>query len=492
MARLDMPQTPSRPNVMLIMCDQMRGDCLGVAGHPDVKTPNLDTLACQGTLFDHAYSACPTCIPARVSLFTGQTPAHHGRVGYEDGVTWDFDNMMPQVFRDAGYQTVCLGKLHVHPPRLACGFETLRLHDGYLGCYQRNDIPHWMHQDVHDDYLHFLRDNLGERAYLDSCGPDCNSWTYHPWMFEERLHPTNWVTDETLRFLETRDRTRPFFAMASYVRPHPPFDAPRSYYDMYAGKDLREPARGDWDDTELLERDGRLVAGIHGCIDPELRHQAMAGYYAAITHVDNQVGRLINALKRDGSLEDTVVIFLSDHGEMLFDHASFRKLLPYEGAAHIPVILRVGKHVRATSAHRCSSTVELMDVMPTLLDLAGVPIPRGIDGRSFAGCIDGKPLERPYVHGEHAFTEEQSHHYIVTDSDKYIWFSQTGVERYFDLAHDPFETHDAIDDPSCQERINHLRNILIRELEPREEGFVKNGRLVVGATLKNVLEYPLD
>lgn len=218
----------------------------------------------------------------------------------------------------------------------------------------------------------------------------------------------------------------------------------------------------------------------------------MAGYYAAITHVDNQVGRLINALKRDGSLEDTVVIFLSDHGEMLFDHASFRKLLPYEGAAHIPVILRVGKHVRTTSAHRCSSTVELMDVMPTLLDLAGVPIPRGIDGRSFAGCVDGKPLERPYVHGEHAFTEEQSHHYIVTDSDKYIWFSQTGVERYFDLAHDPFETHDAIDDPSCQERINHLRNILIRELEPREEGFVKNGRLVVGATLKNVLEYPLD
>ena len=477
---------------MLIMCDQMRGDCLGIAGHPDIQTPNLDTLAAQGTLFEHAYSACPTCIPARVTLFTGQTPAHHGRVGYRDGVTWNFDHMMPQEFADAGYQTVCVGKLHVHPPRLACGFQTLRLHDGYLGCYQGSDIPHWMHQDVHDDYLRFLRNEVGERAYLDSTGPECNSWVYHPWIFEERLHPTNWVVDETLRFLEMRDRTRPFFAMASFVRPHPPLDAPESYYRLYRDRDLRRPATGDWDRPDLTERDGMIINSVHGCRSLAQRHQAMAGYYAAITHMDHQIGRLISALKRDGTYQDTIIVFLSDHGEMLFDHSSFRKLLPYEGSARIPLIIRVGSHVAGSMPHISKSCVELMDVMPTLLDLCGIAIPTGVDGQSLSpDVLSGEPLKRPYIHGEHAFTREQSHHFIATGRDKYIWFSQTGIERYFDIEHDPREEHDRIGNPECDARVEQLRNLLIEDLSGREEEFVQEGRLVSGRPLKDVLEHAL-
>lgn len=485
------PEAPARPNVLLIMCDQFRGDCLGFAGHPDVKTPFLDSLAAQGTFFDRAYSACPTCVPARATLFTGQTPGHHGRVGYEDGISWNFPHMMPQEFRDAGYQTACVGKLHVHPPRLACGFETLRLHDGYLGCYQGGDIPHWMHQDVHDDYLRFLRAEIGPDAYIDSTGPECNSWICHPWIFEERLHPTNWVADETIRFLETRDRTRPFFAMASFVRPHPPLDAPQSYLDRYIGRDLREPACGDWDDTEATERDGMMPASVHGCRDAEMRHEALAGYYAAITHIDHQVGRLISALKRDGSFNDTIIVFLSDHGEMLFDHSLWRKLLPYEGAAHIPLFIRMGTHIARTVPHRSESVVELMDVMPTLLELCGIDVPAKVDGTSLAReVLDGAPIDRAYVHGEHAFTEEQSHHYIVTPRDKYIWFSQTGVERYFDLADDPREEHDLIADPARRERVDEMRFWLVRELEGREEGFVRDGELVVGRPVVTVLSHP--
>lgn len=491
MSSVDFIKRPDQPNVLLIMCDQMRGDCLGVAGHPDVKTPNLDTLAEQGTLFENAYSACPTCIPARVTLFTGQLPAHHGRVGYKDGVTWDYPHMMPQVFSDAGYQTACVGKLHVHPPRLACGFQTLRLHDGYLGCYQTSDIPHWMHQDAHDDYLHFLRSEAGPDADIDSTGPECNSWVYHPWVFEERLHPTNWVADETIRFLETRDRTRPFFTMASFVRPHPPFDAPLSYYERYARRVLREPACGDWDDREATERDGRIMNGVHGCCDDDLRHEAMAAYYAAITHIDHQVGRLISALKRDGSFDDTVIVFVSDHGEMLFDHGLFRKLLPYEGAAHIPLIIRAGAHLGASVPHRSTSVVELMDLMPTLLDLCGIAAPSDVDGASLACDVrDGAPLARSHIHGEHAFDREQSHHYVVTGHDKYIWFSQTGIERYFDLKSDPREEHDLIGSTAHAGRITELRQVLINELRGREEGFVgPNGQLVVGRPTVDILKH---
>ncbi|MBM6816493.1 arylsulfatase [Olsenella uli] len=488
----EIPAPVGRPNVLLIMCDQLRGDCLGFAGHPDVKTPYLDSLAAQSTFFERAYSACPTCLPARVSLFTGQTPAHHGRVGYEDGVSWDFPHMLPQVFSDAGYQTACAGKLHVHPPRLACGFQTLRLHDGYLGCYQGVDIPYWMHQDVHDDYLRFLRRELGPDADVDSTGPECNSWVYHPWVYEERLHPTNWVADETIRLLETRDRTRPFFLMASFVRPHPPLDAPASYYERYERRELREPARGDWDDLAATERDGMVPNSVHGCRDATLRHEAMAGYYAAVTHVDHQVGRLISALKRDGSFNDTIIVFLADHGEMLFDHSLWRKLLPYEGSARIPLFFRVGTHLAKAPAHRSQSVVELMDVMPTLLDLCGIEAPEGVDGSSLAGDIlRAEELERPYVHGEHAFTPEQSHHYIVTPRDKYVWFSQTGREQYFDLSEDRSEAHDLIDEPAYRERVAQMRAWLVSELEGREEGFVESGHLIAGRPLVNVLERPL-
>lgn len=208
----------AQPNIVLIVCDQLRGDCLGAAGHPDVKTPYLDTLAAEGTLFENAYSACPSCIPARAGLLTGQAPSSHGRVGYQDGVDWEYDHYLAEELGCAGYQTACVGKMHVHPPRLACGFQTLKLHDGYIGHYRHADTPYWQHQAVSDDYMRDMRDRLGASFDVNGSGVENNSWITHPWIYEERYHPTNWVVDESIRFLETRDRTRPFFLTASFVR----------------------------------------------------------------------------------------------------------------------------------------------------------------------------------------------------------------------------------------------------------------------------------
>lgn len=163
----------------------------------------------------------------------------------------------------------------------------------------------------------------------------------------------SWVVDESIRFLETRDRTRPFFLMASFVRPHPPFDAPAEYFEMYYGKELVEPALGDWVDRSLTESDGMVIDSVHGRHDAELRHQAMAGYYACITHIHHQIGRLVTALEPDATCTNTVVVFTSDHGEMLFDHEKFRKVLPYEGSPRVPLIVRCGRMCVCPARTRC-------------------------------------------------------------------------------------------------------------------------------------------
>lgn len=475
-----------QPNILLLMCDQFRGDCLSYAGHPDVKTPYLDTLASDGAFFDRAYSSCPSCIPARAALFTGKSQEHHGRVGYEDGIDWNYDHMLAEEFSTHGYQTQCVGKMHVHPARKHCGFQGLRLHDGYLGYYRDASIPHFQHQTVTDDYLYDLKNALGSHADFNASGPECNSWVTHPWIYEERLHPTNWVTEESIRFLETRDRTRPFFLMSSYVRPHQPFDAPASYFDLYKDKELRAPACGDWDDTASTEQFGYRKDSIYGCNDAEQQHNAMAGYYACITHVDHQIGRLLSALMESGEYDNTVILFLSDHGELLFDHHLYRKVFAYEGSTHIPLLFHVGKNVCPSKPIRSNTITELRDILPTLLDFADIPVPEGVDGFSLMPEIVGKPKEeqnnREYLHGEHNFHSGLSSHFIVTETDKYIWYSEKNTEQYFDLRKDPREEHNAIADEAYQSRIAYLRALLIQELDGREEGYSDGVSLQSGCT----------
>lgn len=479
-----------RPNIILLMSDQYRGDCLSFLDHPDVKTPYLDTLASDGICFTNAYSACPSCVPARACLFTGKKPEHTGRVGYQDGVTWNYQHMMAEEFSQNNYQTVCIGKMHVHPPRLSCGFQTLKLHDGYIGHYRRANLPYWMHQNVSDDYMRTMCDKLGKDFDVNGSGVENNSWITHPWIYDERYHPTNWVTDESINFLETRDRTKPFFLMASYVRPHPPFDPPTTYYDMYKDKDLKEPLKSDWMKPELTKRDGKIMDSLHGCSDDRMTHDALAGYYASITHLDHQIGRLITALENDGTYNDTIIIFTSDHGDMLFDHGLFRKSLPYNGSSNIPYIIHVGKNIAKTVPHKSTSVVELMDIMPTLLDLSSIKIPEDIDGMSLKDEIyEGKHIDRDYIHGEHSGLDEIASQWIITEKDKYIWFTQSGEEQYFDLEKDPNELHNAIQDSNYQTRITELRQILIKELYGREEGYTDGKKLIAHQKQKLILDF---
>lgn len=481
-----MSQSDGRRNILLIMTDQMRGDCMGCAGHPDVKTPYLDHLAARGVRFENAYTACPSCLPARCALHTGLSQEHHGRVGYQDRVTWNYPVTLAGELTKNGYYTQCVGKMHVHPLRNQMGFHHIELHDGYLHAYRNASIPYCENQRNADDYLYWLRCQLGADRDITDTGIDCNSFLARPWLYEERLHPTNWVTDRSIDFLRRRDRSMPFFLMASYLRPHPPFDAPADFFRLYENQNLTPPLQGDWDDRKRLERMGRFVDSDTGSPDPEMMRQAQAGYYACISHLDNQIGRLIDSLRDDGCFENTVILFTSDHGELLGDHATFRKTRPYQGSIRIPMII-----ANAPALQGCENTVrddlvELRDVLPTAVELAGGEVPSSVDGVSML-----RPNERQAIHGEHS-GGDLGNQFIVTKTDKYCWFMESGREQYFRLDRDPGEQHDAIHDPECQERIAELRALLIQELAGREEGYSDGKKLIPGRPQRACLSHILS
>ncbi len=474
----------TRPNILFICVDQWRADCLGFTGHPTVETPHLDRLAHEGINFTQAYTATPSCIPARAALFTGLSGRHNGFVGYNDHVPWHYDVTMPGLLANAGYHTQCVGKMHVQPARNLLGFHNVVLHDGYLHRERakRDDYS------LVDDYTPWLRDHLGNSAadYIDS-GIGCNGYAARAWPYDEMLHPSTWVTTQSIDFLRRRDPTKPFFLMSSYHRPHPPLDPPAFYLDHYRHKELAPPILGDWAPTALP------VRGLDSPV-PSSRAEidlARRAYYAQITHIDHQLNRLFMALYEAGVLDNTAILFTSDHGEMLYEHNTVAKALPFDGSARLPFILRLPKQGDWGATQKTvSQVVELRDLLPTFCELAGATVPDHIDGKSILplcrGELDGW---RADLHGEHTSGQEGGANQWLTDGhEKYIWFTQTGRELLFNLDADPTELHNLADEQPA--RVQQWRARLIEELRGREEGFVQHDDLVVGRPQSPTLSDP--
>ncbi|NOU71276.1 arylsulfatase [Paenibacillus sp. LMG 31458] len=483
-----------KSNILLFTVDQMRWDCLSIMGHPVVETPNLDQLAKSGVLFDSAYAATPSCIPARAAIFTGMSQRSNGRVGYQDRVPWRYEHTLPGELAKAGYHTQCVGKMHVYPVRNLCGFHNVVLHDGYFHHNRnRTATAFSSHLDQCDDYLVWLRQTAGAEHDLLDLGLDCNSSTVtRPWHLPERLHPTNWTVEQSIDFLRRRDPDKPFFLWTSFVRPHSPLDPPQAYFDMYKDVEMDEPPVGDWVDEELAAEGAYEPTTIFGKIPKRRLDRARAGYYALISHIDDQVGRLLKVMKEYGLYENTTILFTSDHGEMMGDHHYFRKALPYEGSAKVPFLLYdPSGRLDFKAGSRVSEVVELRDIMPTLLDIADAPIPSNVDGQSVLPLCQGEnPFWRNYIHGEHAFGR-LSNHFVTDGRIKYIWYSQTGEEQLFNLTEDPSEKINLAHSPLYSSKLSEWRSYLTQELEGREEGYVHQGCLIVGRKPTAVLSHIL-
>ena len=467
--------TETHPNILFILTDQWRGDCLGVTGHPVVDTPNLDMVAQRGVVFTSAYSSCPSCIAARASIFTGLAPSSHGRLGYRDQVPWRYDNMLAEVLSGAGYQTHCIGKTHFYPQRSHCGFQGLESYEG-----AQNFDGRYV-----NDYTEWLRERTGGTGDSDIHGLSHNGWTARPSHLPEELHNSSWVATRAIEFLKRKDPNRPFFLNLSFHRPHPPIDPPRVYWDMYKDRELPPVPIGDW--AERYNQPVDSVDAFRGRFDPDHIDRARRGYYAQIAHIDNQIGRVLNAIPRL-RVGPAAVVFISDHGEMLGDHNHYRKTFAYEGSARVPLIIGLPEPARRRSCIERTPAV-LEDIYPTILDIAGIESTddMGVDGLSLmplyttGGGDDSAVKKRPFVHGEHSacYDEESATQFLTDGREKYIWNPVTGEEQLFDLDTDPQECTDLSETVGKKDRLLLWRGRLVERLAPRKEDNLSDGATLI-------------
>nr|HRJ71245.1 sulfatase-like hydrolase/transferase [Terrimicrobiaceae bacterium] len=234
--KFEIPSAGARPNIIFILCDQMRGDALGADGNAFIRTPNLDGLAARGTRFCHAYSAVPSCLPARAVLWTGQNQWHAGLLGMGDGqgnIPNNYPHTLAGELTKAGYRTHLVGKGHFYPQRTSMGFESAELDES--GRMPDSDHRRWFAAQAPSGVT------------PDDHGVDWNSWHARPWHAEERLHPTAWTMSRALEFLGSRDPARPFFLNISFARPHSPYVPPRDYFLLYDRPGGTPPAAvGAW------------------------------------------------------------------------------------------------------------------------------------------------------------------------------------------------------------------------------------------------------
>ncbi len=466
----------TKPDILLIMPDQMRGDCLSCLGHPGVRTPNLDRLADDGVLFRRAYATVPSCIPARYALLTGLHPQTSGVVGFAAKPL--STPSLPGVLTEAGYTTSLVGReMHQPPESGKCGYQTTILGSTYI---------------ENDEYDQFLREKAPEtggiKKLVENLGTTYNHWQAMPWPLADELHPTEWAVDQSQRTIARADDAKPLFLTTSFYAPHPPLFPPKKHFATAAQRDLPDPARGEWL-TPRPPPPGGDPGGHRVHLSGETLRASQAGYYGAIDHIDACIGPLIEAFtKRSEKLgRSWIVAFVADHGEMLGDHDFFRKCEPYEGAANIPFIFGASPELAFQPGLRCSQPVCLEDVMPTLLALADVPCPEVVDGVDLAQTLRGQPQNiRDWLHMEHApcYSQEQGYHALTDGRVKYIWRPLDGDEQLFDLDTDPQEKYDLAQNATHTAELKIWRHRLIHRLADRPEGFVRNGQLIAGR------EYP--
>jgi arylsulfatase A-like enzyme len=470
----------SRPNILFLMTDQHRGDTLGAAGNSVVRTPSIDRIAAEGVRFRNAYSSTPTCTPARTALLTGLSPWHHGMLGYSN-MAEQYPLEKPRALRDAGYYTATIGKQHFYPMRNGHGYQRMIL-DEHCPCgngpaalaaaegkgpVERTDYEAWFYSEA---------PNLDPHA----TGLWWNDYIGRPFALPERLHPTRWTGETAVNFLSTYERPEPFFLKVSFIRPHSPYDPPARFMNLYEDARLPEAQVGKWAERYAPRSSDRTDIW-HGRLSPAEVRRSRQAYYGCVSQVDEQIGRILGALEKRGLLEQTLILFTSDHGDMTGDQNLWRKSYAYEPSAHVPMLMRWPEGM--VSARRGSvmdQPVELRDVLPTFLEAAGSEPRRLIDGRSLLSLVrNGGSGWREYIDLEHDICYSPANHWnALTDGRwKYIYHARDGEQQLFDLAHDPHELKDLAGDAAHAGELRKWRGRLIEHFQERGEPFLKAGDL---------------
>jgi arylsulfatase A-like enzyme len=452
-----------RPNILLIYTDQLRWDALGCNGNPDVKTPHLDKLATEGLNFTHHFVQHPLCMPSRVSFLSGRYPSSLGitRMGVPVPETLQ---ILPHYLRPAGYTTANIGKLHFLPhanrdhriPHPAYGFDHLEIsdepgvyEDAYRAWVRRKDSQQLKHLSV----------GLPPATYQWYTTMGINDLVEHPspeprWDFagatlfpgDEKFTHSAFVAEQTLEYLRRQNGQTPFMCIASFYSPHSPWVVPQRYLDLYNPATLTLPLFPDKLQSQRTKAN---------CTDENLR-SARHGYYAMISEVDHYVGEILNTLEHQGLRDSTIILFTSDHGDWLGEHLRYGKGYPGDDAvSRVPLIISpAGVRPRVVT-----DIVEAVDVLPTLLELAGLQIPPTLQGQSLAPLVDNQP----YKAKGSALMEHHGWKTLRTKQHRYLVHAD-GREELWDLENDPHEYHDVAADPNHQTILAEHRRVLLERL----------------------------
>lgn len=449
-----------KPNVLLIVTDHWSARLLGCAGHPVIRTPTLNQIAANGVRFTNAYSEHPVCIPARRTLMTGTSAEAHGDRTFQAKLEMPAHlTTMAQAFRNAGYQAYGVGKTHTYPQRDRLGFDDIQLDDEGR-----------THHGVTDDYEIFL----GDKGYVGrqfGHGISNNGYQATSWHLPEEVHATNWATDTLCRVIRRRDPKRPAFWYLGYRHPHPPLVPPERFLRFYDGVELDEPIRGEWCEAEDQPLMLQAIQARYR-LSREEGLWARRHFYALCTQIDQQIGALIGTIREEGQLDNTIVLFTSDHGDSFGDHGIWAKQNFYESSAAIPMILMgVRDCPRVGTGRTDDRLVCLADIMPTLLDLAGANTPEAVTGCSMVGD------RRKVLYGE--FGEGELSCRMVHDGQhKLIYYPAGNRFQLFDLHNDPRELKDVAGDPAYGNALGHLKGVLMSRLYGSDRDWISNDVLV--------------
>ncbi|MCB1395785.1 MAG: sulfatase-like hydrolase/transferase [Rhodobacter sp.] len=509
----------ARPNIVLIVTDQQRADHLSCAGNTVLQTPNIDRLAGEGTRFDNCYVANPICAPNRASILTGRMPSAHGVRSNGIPLSLDARTFVAEL-QNAGYATALVGKGHLQnitgldrefipegaedlmddQKRIREAFDR----DMYGDEYQSENILRWRadpdhrvrtpyygfdhvdlaiwHGDmVGGDYEHWLDERCPDHRALRgqlNAEPDDRYSVPQAWRtrIPEEFHPSAFVAEKSIDYLRVRASEggdSPFFLQVSFPDPHHPFTPPGKYWDMYDPDAMPLPASFGQGDTPILRHmretraagtDFRLGQMPFAVSDREAR-EAIALTYGMISMIDDQVGRILACLEETGQIDNTVIIFTSDHGEMMGDHGILLKgPLHYRNSIRVPLLWREPGGGEPAVVEEMVSSI---DISATILARAGVRPYYGIQGRVMPGLLDDGPGSRDAVLVEDDrervylnFDRPQRIRTIVTRKHRMTVFRPMAYGELFDLEADPDENVNLWDDPASQ----HVRQALTEQL----------------------------
>ena len=413
-------------HILLLITDQQRWDTISALGNSHIQTPNLDALALDSVVFERCTTPSPVCVPARFSLFSGQYPARTGcnnNIAENNYIGVGFYSELTK----AGYQSCCVGKMHhLIDPYGPMGFERR--------CTQEELA------DPRDDYTKFVREK--HPGVFDYHGMRSEMY-YVPQISQlpQQDHPTQWIGDQSVEFIRNCDSNRPVFLMSSFIHPHPPFAPPAPWQKLYRKDPLGPfcPASEDMETFQVLIGERCSCERLMISEQDLLRQKNF--YYACVSFVDYQIGRIIQALKDRNMYEDTLIVFTSDHGDMMGDYHAIGKRTMVDSACHIPFMIHYPGQAHQKRGDVCS----LIDIAPTLLKYAGVDY----EAEEYDGIDLFGGMSHSHVYSQYGCGEDGT--YMVTNGTEKLVYSGANDQYYYFESIPEVRASSDLSDPKAQD-----------------------------------------